>query len=269
MAATPDPPAPDPPTPDSQAPDPAWQDAFFSGLTLDIWRAAVDEERLSAECDFIADALDLDPDDALLDVPCGEGRHAVELARRGYRPTGLDLSEPCLERARAAAAADPEIERPLAFLRRDMRDLQGLGPFRGAYCLGNAFGYFDGAGCRRFLAAVARTLEPGAGFLLHSGMIAESLLPNYEEEVSLEVGGFRMDCRNDYDVLAGRLDTRYRLERGGAVEERLGHHWIFTLRELAAMLAEAGFVDPQPCAEIDGRPFEIGDPQLYLLCRKA
>lgn len=252
-----------------EGPDPAWQEAFFAGLTLDVWRAAVDEERLAAECDFIADALDLDAEATLLDVPCGEGRHAVELARRGYRPTGLDLSEACLAPARAAAEDDPEIEEPPAFLRRDMRDLQGLGPFAGACCLGNAFGYFDAAGCRDFLAAVAGTLAPGAGFLLHSGMIAESLLPNYEPELSLEVGGFRMDCRNDYDVLAGRLDTHYRLTRGARVEERLGHHWIFTLRELAGMLAEAGFEAPQAFAEIDGSPFEVGDPQLYLLCRKA
>lgn len=252
----------------SDAPEPEWAERFFAGLTLDIWREAIDAERLSAECDFVADALDLDLEARLLDVPCGEGRHAVELARRGYRPTGVERSEACLAKARAAAAAEEEVEGTIPFERRDMRDLGGLGPFDGAYCLGNAFGYFETAECRRFLAAVAATLEPGAGFLLHSGMVAESLLPNYEPEVSLEVGEFRMDCVNSYDALAGRLDTRYRLTRGGRVEERLGHHWIFTLRELAEMLSDAGFEAPQAYAEIDGTPFEVGDPQLYLLTRK-
>lgn len=249
-------------------PEPEWAERFFAGLTLDIWREAIDEERLSAECDFIADALDLDPEARLLDVPCGEGRHAVELARRGYRPTGVERSEACLAAARAAAAAEPEIEEPIRFERRDMRELAGLGPFDGAYCLGNAFGYFEAAECRRFLAAVAASLRPGAGFLLHSGMVAESLLPNYEPEVSLEVGDFRMDCENRYDALAGRLDTRYRLTRRGVVEERLGHHWIFTLREVAEMLAAAGFEAPHALAEIDGSPFEVGDPQLYLMTRR-
>lgn len=252
-----------------ELPDPGWQQGFFAGLTLDIWRAAVDEERLSAECDFIADALDLDLNAELLDVPCGEGRHAVELARRGYRPTGVELSGTALARARAAAAAEPEIDRPPVFLQRDMRALQGLGPFRGAYCLGNAFGYFDGAECRRFLTALAGTLEPGSGFLLHSGMVAESLLPNFEPEVEVEVGAYRMVCENRYDVLAGRLDTHYRLSRGTQVEERLGHHWIFTLAEVRAMLETAGFAAVEAFAEIDGSPFEVGDPQLYLLCRKA
>lgn len=253
----------------AKAPDPGWHQRFFAGLTLDIWREAVDEERLSAECDFIADALDLDLDAELLDVPCGEGRHAVELARRGYRPTGVELSGTALAQARAAAAAEAEIERPLVFLQRDMRDLEGLGPFGGAFSLGNAFGYFEGAECRRFLSALAGTLQPGAGFLLHSGMVAESLLPNYEPQVELEVGDYRMLCENSYDVLAGRLDTRYRLSRGEEVEERLGHHWIFTLAEIRAMLEQAGFADIEPFSEVDGSPFEVGDPQLYLVCRKA
>lgn len=253
----------------SRSPDSGWLERFFAGLTLDIWRAAIDEERLSAECDFIADTLDLDADATLLDVPCGEGRHAVELARRGYRPTGVDFSVPSIERARAAADADDEVEEPLVFLERDMRDLAGLGPFQGAYCLGNAFGYFEAEQCRAFLAAVAGTLSPGAGFLLHSGMAAESLLPNYEPEVELEVGDFRMACENDYDALAGRLDTRYRLTRGGEVEERVGHHWIFTVREIREMLIDAGFDGIEAYAEIDGRRFEVGDPQLYLLCRRS
>src|SRR5690606_20142080 len=122
--------------------------------------------------------------------------------RRGYLPTGVELSAVVLERARAAAAAEPELDGPIPFLERDMRDLRGLGPFRGAYCLGNAFGYFDGAECRRFLQAVAATLLPGARFLLHSGMAAESLLPNFEPELAVEVGDYEMICENDYDVLA-------------------------------------------------------------------
>ncbi len=100
-------------------------------------------------------------------------------------------------------------------------------------------------------------------------MAAESLLPNYEPEIEVEVGDYRMRCLNDYDPLAGRLDTRYRLVRGGRVEERLGHHWIFTVREIGGMLADSGFTGVEAYAEIDGRPFEVGDPQLYLLARKA
>jgi SAM-dependent methyltransferase len=58
----------------------------------------------TAEVDFLLEELELPPGGSVLDVGCGTGRHAVELARRGYAVTGLDLSEEML--ARAAARAD-------------------------------------------------------------------------------------------------------------------------------------------------------------------
>jgi predicted TPR repeat methyltransferase len=46
----------------------------------------------SGECDFIEKEIGRDRSARILDVGCGTGRHAIELARRGYRVTGIDLS---------------------------------------------------------------------------------------------------------------------------------------------------------------------------------
>ena len=56
------------------------------------------------EVDFLLDELSLQPGGWILDVGCGTGRHSIELAKRGYSVTGIDLSSEML--ARAAAAAD-------------------------------------------------------------------------------------------------------------------------------------------------------------------
>jgi len=56
-----------------------------------------------AEVDFIIDLLQLKPDVTILDVGCGTGRHSIELARRGYKMTGLDLSPGMLAEAKKAA----------------------------------------------------------------------------------------------------------------------------------------------------------------------
>lgn len=55
------------------------------------------------ECDFIEHEIKHNRKTAILDIGCGTGRHAVELAARGYKVTGIDLSESMLNRAKEKA----------------------------------------------------------------------------------------------------------------------------------------------------------------------
>src|SRR5512136_2290781 len=57
------------------------------------------------EVDFLLEELNLPSGGSVLDVGCGTGRHAIELAKRGYAVTGLDLSAEMLSRAKDAARA--------------------------------------------------------------------------------------------------------------------------------------------------------------------
>lgn len=56
------------------------------------------------ECDFIEQELRYDKTKKIIDIGCGTGRHAIELTKRGYTVTGVDLSESQLQRAREKAA---------------------------------------------------------------------------------------------------------------------------------------------------------------------
>jgi 2-polyprenyl-3-methyl-5-hydroxy-6-metoxy-1,4-benzoquinol methylase len=55
------------------------------------------------ECDFIEQEISHDKSLNILDIGCGTGRHAIELAKRGYKVTGVDLSENQLKRAKEKA----------------------------------------------------------------------------------------------------------------------------------------------------------------------
>lgn len=55
------------------------------------------------ECDFIESEINFNKQIKILDVGCGTGRHSIEMTKRGYLVTGVDLSESQLERAREKA----------------------------------------------------------------------------------------------------------------------------------------------------------------------
>ena len=120
-----------------------WWADFFSGLCLDYVQDARDEEQTRAELGFIQAAMGLPTRARVLDLPCGAGRLALEMAACGYRVTGIDQSG-----ALIASANREAIERGLDLdLRQgDMRRLPEDGSYDGAVCFWNSFGYFDDAG---------------------------------------------------------------------------------------------------------------------------
>jgi cyclopropane fatty-acyl-phospholipid synthase-like methyltransferase len=73
------------------------------------------------EVDFIEQEISFNKKKRILDIGCGTGRHAIELAKRGYVVTGVDLSESQLKRAREKAS---EVGVNVAFERIDARSLK-------------------------------------------------------------------------------------------------------------------------------------------------
>ena len=74
----------------------------------------------SGECDFIEKESGYNKNIKILDVGCGTGRHAIELTKRGYNVTGIDLSESQLSRAKEKAEKE---SLKINFLRQDARNL--------------------------------------------------------------------------------------------------------------------------------------------------
>ncbi len=77
---------------------------FFDEHAL-VYDENVYTKNTIAEVDFLIEELSLPPGSAILDVGCGTGRHSIELAKRGYSMTGLDLSTAMLAKAAEAARA--------------------------------------------------------------------------------------------------------------------------------------------------------------------
>lgn len=242
-------------------------DVFRDGF---YQRWALDDrfDRAEGEADFIVEALDLPAGAAILDLCCGEGRHTVALARRGYRMTGLDLSGVQLRRARATAR---EAGAEIRWHRADMRDIPWRREFDAVTNMFTAFGYFESdEEDANVLRAVSRSLKPRGRFLLDT-INREWLMRHYEVRGwhQADDGTLFLEDRQ-FDILAGRNRVRVLSARpdGGRDERRIDLR-LYALTELAGMLSRAGLDVRETWGGFDGREYSLRSRRMIVLAEKA
>ena len=243
-----------------------WWSRFFTGPVVESWRKALPPEHTVAEAVFLEEALGLRPGSRVLDVPCGHGRISIELAARGARVSGIDISGEAIAFAREDAAARGL---DVGFEVRDMRDLPFEAELDAAFCFGNSFGYLDDAGNALFLERVARALRPGGRFAMDTGYVAESLLPKLDRRAWYEMGGFICLASRSYDPRTARLEVEYRFIRDGKVDIRIASSRIHTCLEVVRLLERAGFREVECFGSTDRRPFELGSRSLIVTATRT
>jgi SAM-dependent methyltransferase len=248
--------------------DPHWYDGFFDDDWLTLLELRATPERNQEEVDFIIEALELEPGERILDLACGFGRHSIELARRGLRVTGLDLSAPSLERARAAAQeAGVEIE----FVHGDMRELSWTDEFDAVINVFSSFGYLESeAEDQRVLEAVARVLQPEGRFLLEMahlfGIIRQFRARAWND---LPNGELLLEDR-EFDLLSGRNLVRWIfVATDGSRRELRTSLRFYSPAELVRMLAAAGLTVEQAWGGYDASELTLDSPRLALRARTS
>jgi 2-polyprenyl-3-methyl-5-hydroxy-6-metoxy-1,4-benzoquinol methylase len=79
-----------------------WYEKLFENYS-EQYEKEIFVQGTTGECDFIEQEINHDRSVRILDIGCGTGRHAIELAQRGYDIVGIDLSEAQLNKARHKA----------------------------------------------------------------------------------------------------------------------------------------------------------------------
>lgn len=139
-------------------------DRIFDEAYLEMYAPRHDSEETEAEALGAAGAAAVAPGAAVLDCPCGFGRHAIVLAQAGYRVTGADRSPVLLEEARRRAG-DLELE----LVQADYRELPFEDDsFDAVLNLFTALGYVGKEGDVQALSEFRRVLRPGGRLVVET-----------------------------------------------------------------------------------------------------
>lgn len=194
----------------------------------------------------------------VLDLACGPGRHAAQLAARGARVVGLDLSLPLLARARTRTGGTVPV------VRADMRQLPfRAGTFDMIVNLFTSFGYFaEDAQHQAVLTDAAALLRPGGAFVLdflNAAAVRQGLVPREERVVGSQRVVIRRHIAADGHHV---IKEMHLLDDGRSFVERVR---LFTGDELVTLMRNAGLDVRHRFGDYDGSAFSEAAPRAILI----
>ncbi|MFA0739933.1 MAG: hypothetical protein DFNUSKGM_000029 [Candidatus Fervidibacter sacchari] len=244
-----------------------WYREFFDDLYLRVYQPLEAPEKVRREVDFIVKALNLPAGAKVLDLCCGQGRHSLELARRGFQVVGVDLSEALLYEARKRAESEGL---SVTFLQCDMREIDFKDEFDAVINMFTSFGYLESeAEDEKVLGKVAQALKSGGKFLLDV-VNRDRLVRDFQgrEWHAADEGWLVLEERT-FDHLSGRMETRWIcVARDGVRYERLSSVRLYTASELRTMLEQAGLKVKDLFGDYDGSPYSWDSQRLIVVACK-
>jgi SAM-dependent methyltransferase len=165
--------------------DKNWYEKWFSNkYYLEIYSHR-DEKEARDIINLIQRCIPLCTNSKVLDVCCGAGRHSIELARRGYKVTGFDLSSYLISQAVENLSNSKESELKVEFLIKDMKNFSFSNEFDIAINIFTSFGYFetDEENFKVF-GNVKKSLKPGGYFVfdfINPDYLIKSLVSESED----------------------------------------------------------------------------------------
>jgi len=186
------------------------------GRYLEEHKNYFSKKQLKKDVDFLVDTLKLKKKDKILDLACGQGRHLIELKKRGYDVEGLDFSAYLLRIAKKQAQKEGL---KINFSRRDVHNFRLNRKYDKIFLFFSEFGLFDSD---KVLRNVSRHLKRGGLFLLDCDNLFR--LIDY----------LKKHPRSKYVFDFARMELREKSKKGPRVR-------YYTFPELEKLFIEEGF----------------------------
>lgn len=225
---------------------PDWWARIFNALYLKTDADVVEDQNITNnEIDLFSEILELSPDHKILDLCCGQARHTIKMAKRGFKNVeGLDRSSYLVQRAKNTAKKEG--------LNVKIREGEARklpyppDTFDSVIIAGNSFGYFDTIhDDLRVLQEVFRVLKPW-GKLLIDVTDGNFLRDNYQPRSWEWIDKKLFVCRErSLSVDRERIISREVISHvdKGVIADQFYAERLYTRDRMFDLLLDAGFSD--------------------------
>jgi SAM-dependent methyltransferase len=248
-------------------------------MTTEWWQSHFDEhylleyepiftlERDRREVARLIEVLGLPAGARVLDVPCGQGRHAHLLAEAGYDVDGVDYSATLLAVAKRRGTGPR-----LRYTRGDMRRLPGrwTGRFDAVINLFTSFGFFaEPREDLRTLGEFARVLKPGGRLIWHGGSRDGVVARFIGRDWWKSSNGTLIAHERSFDSLSGVLSVHAEWAGPAGTGARDHRIRLYTPTRLAELCAEVGLIVEEAYEGFTDKPLRRRSSEMLLVARKA
>ncbi len=239
-----------------------WRDIFNANYLRTDGDVVEDPDITEADIDAFLELVDVGRDACILDLCCGQGRHLLELARRGFSNLyGVDRSHYLISRAKRVARQQGFVA---TFREGDARKLRFReDTFDLIYLAGNSFGYFESAEDDVAVLGELRRLLKPAGQLLIDFTDGDFLRDNFEArswewiDKDYFVCRERTLSRDNARLISREVITH---TRKGVVADQFYAERLYNADQIGALLAENGFdvLEARPMSTVSKRNQDLG-----------
>ncbi len=236
-----------------------WERMSFKLFNKSYWIIAPEE------IENVIQLTEIQPGSSVLDLCCGPGRHSMELAKKGFKVTAVDLTKAYIEEARLKAKSEGV---SIEFINEDMRSFKRPGCYHAIMIMYTSFGYFENQEENiKVLTNCFHSLIEG-GSLIIDLMGKEIVARIFQEREWYEDdGAFYLEERsvlNDWS----KIQNRWILIKGNEKHEFNFTHWLYSASELRELLYGSGFSSVKVYGNLAGRKYNNQAERLIVVAKK-